>query len=106
MYWMMIGANEERLALIKVVNIGHTADKNGVTRPSGPHTYRVECSLPAHGLLPGGGAGASTVHFTVTHKREDGPVTLGEIILKVLNGELKNAENNKDAEPFEIKRQP
>ena len=97
MYWMMMGVNEKKLMIIKAKNMGHTREKNGVVKPKGPHTYRVEMTDPN---------GMTLMCFTVTHRREDGQLALSRIILKVLEGELDNAERHKDAEPFEIKHEP
>lgn len=111
MYWMILGVNDRRLATIKVVNLGHTKDKNGLARPTGPHTYRIEAVITDEdgrvdgtpyvvGPIP---QKSRTISFTVTHKRELGYVSFSRTILKVLEGELKNAKDNAHAESFEIK---
>jgi len=109
MYWMMMGINDRKLAVIKAVNIGHTADKNGTTRPMGPHTYRVEVTLTdKDGEVDGTPYVVGyqrTLSFTVTHLREEGHLSLAAQVLGALMEELENAAKNKDAEAFEIKRE-
>jgi hypothetical protein len=91
----MYGVNERKLGVIKATNIGHTRDKNGEVRETGPHSYRVEV-VPDSNSKP--------LFFTVTHKREMGVIHLAYVVLKGLIGELKNEHSNRHAKALEIQR--